>query len=395
MDIKSLQEKRNNLVADAQAIMQGETVSAEQRTQFDAMLADVATVDSDITRLSAIEKANAEQRSFTTPARPNPAESADPEERAEVRTARQKTSFRKFLATGQVEARDLSYTSTGAIVVPQAFDAEVIEAQKSYGDIYNLVNVMKTNTGEPTKLVLDDDTANGLTIVTTGTDAGELDPTLTTKLLQVSPYTTGAVKVGIDLLNDAGFDVEGFIRDKFAKRFFRGASSLIYSGDGGNVASLSAAITDNITSATVNVLKYADFATALGTLDPAYQSNAVWAFNNSTFGYVAGMVDAQGRPLFLPFNTGGADGFIGTILGRPVRIVTQMPNVATGNQAVLFGDFKSAYSFRQVNPGLAVIRLNERYAASYEVGFLAFARVGGASTIPNTSNPAVIGISIH
>ena len=174
MDIKSLQEKRNKLIADATALMQGESVSAEQRAQFDAMLADVSTVDSDITRLSAIEKANAEQRTFTTPARPNPSESADPEERAEVRTARQKASFRKYLATGQFEARDLSYTSTGAVIVPQAFDAEVVEAQKSYGDIYNLVNVLKTNNGEPTKLVLDDDTANGLSIVTTGTDASQL-----------------------------------------------------------------------------------------------------------------------------------------------------------------------------------------------------------------------------
>lgn len=395
MDIKSLQEKRNKLVADATAIMQGDNVTAEQRSQFDAMMADAEVVNGDIARIEAAEKAQAELRSAKLPARPNPGESNDPEERAEVRNARQKASFRKYIQTGVVESRDLTYSSTAGVVVPQAFDADVFEAQKSWGDVYNLVNVMKTSNGEPTKLVLDDDTANSLTIVTTGTDVSDVDPILTTKLLQVSPYTTSGVRVGIDLLNDSGFDLEAFIRDKFGKRYFRGVASLIYNGDSGNVASLASAITDNITSASAGALKFADFATAIGTLDPAYQGNAVWAVNNSTLGYISGLSDSNNRPLFLPGLGDASQGFVGTILGKPVRLVTQMPSVAAGNQAVLFGDFKAAYTFRQVEPGLSVIRLNERYAPSYEVGFVGFCRIGGASTIPNTSNPPVIGINIH
>lgn len=394
MDIKSLSEKRNRLIADAQAIMQGESVTAEQRSQFDAMLADVKSVDADIARLSAVEQAKAEARSINTPARPNPGESVDPEERAEVRNARVKASFRKYLQTGQVETRDLTYTGAGAVVVPQAFDAQVVEAQKSYGELYSIVNVMKTDGGEPTKIALDDDTANGLTIVTTGDDAAETDPTLTSKLLQVSPYTTGAVRVGMDLLNDAGFDLESWVRDKFAKRFFRGASSLIYNGDGGNTDSLATKFTAGITSSTVNVLKYVDFASAIGALDPAYQSNAVWAMSNSALASVIGLSDGQGRPLFLPNFGDASQGFAGSILGKPVKLVTQMPTVATGNAAVLLGDFKAGYTFRQVNPGLAVIRLNERFATSYEIGFVAFARVGGLATIPNAAIPAVVAITI-
>ncbi len=251
MDIKSLSEKRNKLIVDAQTIMQGETVTAEQRSQFDAMLADVAIVDADIARLTAVEKAQAEARNINQPARPNPGESADPEERAEVRSARQKSSFRKYLQTGQVESRDLTYAAAGAVVVPQAFDAQVIEAQKSYGELYSLVTVQKSDSGEPMKVVLDDDTENGLTLVTTGTDGTEVDPTLSSKLLQVSPYTTGAVKVGIDTLSDSGFDLEAWIRDKFARRYFRGASNLIYSGDGGNVDALATKYATGITGSTV------------------------------------------------------------------------------------------------------------------------------------------------
>jgi HK97 family phage major capsid protein len=392
--LKELREKRNKVMADATALMQGTDVTAEQRSQFDAMLADVTVIDGDIARHDAVEKYNAEQRAIV-PSRPNPGESNDPEERAEVRTARQKKAFRTFLATGQVETRDLTVSNTGAVAIPQGFDPQVVEALKSYGELLNIVDVVKTDNGDPMKVVLDDDTANGLTSVTVGTDASEVDPTLTSKLLQVDTFTTGAIKVDVGLLNDSGFDVESWVRDRFAQRFFRGASSLIFNGDSGNVASLASSYTSGLTSVTSGTLKYADFATAIGTLDPAYQPNAVWAFNTATLGYVAGLTDSNGRPLFLP-NFGSAEqGFAGSILGKPVKVVTQMPNVAAGNVAAYYGDFKKAYRFRQQNPGLAVIRLNERYMASYEVGFVGFARVGGIAIAPNTSNPPLIAITIH
>ena len=394
MNLSQLSEKRSKMLADAQALISSETVTAEQRSQFDTFMADIKAVDVDINRVSAIEQAQAETRSFATPARPNPSESADPVERAEVRNARVKASFRNFLATGAIETRDLTVATSGGIVIPQLFDAQVIEAQKSYGEIYNLVNVMKTNNGDPIKVALDDDTANGLTLVTTGTDAAETDPTLTSKLLQVSPYTTGAVKVGFDLLNDAGFDLEGFVRDKMGKRFYRGTSGLIYSGDGGNVAALDS-YTAGITSSTIGVIKFADFTAALAALDPAYHPNAVWDMSNAALGSVLSLTDSNGRPLFLP-GFGAADsGFVGTILGRPVKLVTQMPGIATGNYSVLFGDFKAAYTFRQVNPGISIMRLNERFAMGYEVGFVGFARVGGITTQASATIPPVVAIKIQ
>ncbi len=394
MNLSQLSEKRNKMLADAQALLAGETVTADQRSQFDAMLVDVKAVDADMNRLSAIEQAQAEARNINVPARPNPAESNDVVERAEVRNQQIKTSFRNYLVSGAIETRDLTVAATGGVVIPQLFDAQVIEAQKSYGEIYNLVNVMRTNNGDPIKVALDDDTANGLLSVTTGTDAVETDPVLTSKLLQVTPFSTGAVKVGIDLLADSGFDLEGFIRDKMGKRFYRGASGLIYSGDGGNVAALDS-YTAGVTSASVGTVKFADFVSTLAALDPAYQANAVWGMSNATLGTVLGLTDSNGRPLFLP-GFGAADsGFVGTILGRPVKLVTQMPNVTTGNYAVLFGDFKAGYTFRQVNPGISVMRLNERYAMGYEVGFVGFARVGGITTQASATIPPVVALKIQ
>jgi HK97 family phage major capsid protein len=391
MLLNTLQENRNKIMADATALVAGTEVTAEQRSQFDKMLADVATIDGDIVRVKAVEEHRAAMREPVNQPRPNPGESNDPEERAEVRNARTKASFRTYLATGQKETRDLTSVNAG-VAIPTLFNPQVIEAKKSYGQIYDLVTLMETDHGNPIKLVYDNDTANGLVPVTVGTSAGEVDPVITGATLQVDNFTTGIIKVDNGLLSDAGFDLDAFIRDKFLKRFYRGASSLILAGDAASVASLTSAYSAGFISAVTNKLGYGDFATAIGTLDPAYQTNAVWAMSNATLAYVISLVDTNGRPLFLPDYGAAASGFVGTILGRPVKLVTQLPIVATGNVPVLFGDFKEGYTFRQQKPGIGILRLNELLAAGFETGFIGFCRVGGVAT--NAGIPPVIGITI-
>src|ERR1700739_3024424 len=167
MNINQLQEKRSQIMADATKLLEGENVTAEQRSQFDAMLADVATVDSDINRLQAIEEHRAAMRKPVNQPHPNPSESSDPEERAEVRAERERKALRSYMQTGMIERRDLTVANSG-VAIPVGFNPQVIEAQKSWGDIYNIVNVMKTDNGDPIKLVLDNDTGNSLTSVTVG-----------------------------------------------------------------------------------------------------------------------------------------------------------------------------------------------------------------------------------
>jgi len=388
MDIKSLQESRNKLRSEAFALSQGTEFTPEVRAKFDAMFADVATMDGDIARLEAVEQYRSEQRS-ELPGRPNPGESNDPSERAEVRDQRQKASFRKYLQTGQVETRDLTTAVLGGIVVPVGFQPSVIEARKSYGQILEVVNTITTDHGNPIKLVQDDDTANSLAAVTVGTDAVETDPTLTGLTLQVDNLTTGVVKIDRGLLSDSGFDVDAFLRDKFLKRAYRGMSNLIVAGNGGNIGSLATAYATGLTSTgTVGAPSYSDFARAIGVLDPAYQTDSVWAMNSATLGAVVGLVDANGRPLFIPYNDGGLTGFPGTILGRPVKLVTQLPNTTTGAKSILFGDFKSAYTFRQQAPGLSIFRMDERYLPSFEVGYVGFIRCGGIAT-PAGQSPVI------
>lgn len=99
--------------------------------------------------------------------------------------------------------------------------------------------------------------------------------------------------------------------------------------------------------------------------------------NSHTRANLMGVTDTLGRPLFIQSPNAGA---FDTLLGHPVVISQYHPDVATGNTAIQFGDFNQGYKFRTVKPGLAVIRLNERFMDTLEVGFVGYSRNGGAVT---------------
>ncbi len=380
MNIADLREKRSKLLADMTELSAGNELNAEARTKFDAMDADLRAIDEDIKRAERVNALNESRaKQSERPGIENPREE-------EVRS-----SFLNYLRTGEVEKRDLTSAANGAVVVPTLFDKDVVSAQKSYGEIYNLVDRMETDNGSSIQMVLSNDTTNGLTSVTVGTDAAETDPSFTGATLSVGNYTTGIVKVDNGLLMDSGFDLDAFIRDKFAQRFFRGASNLIVNG-GTNVASLLTAYSAGITTGTVNVVKYLDLVAAMTTLDPSYQANSVWTMSNAGLAAILSIVDSSNRPVFLPGYGSADQGFIGSILGRPVKLVTQMPTVATGNVPIQYGDFKSAYTFRQQRPGVFIQRLNEKYTTAFETAFVGFARVGGVAT--NAGVAPVVGVNI-
>lgn len=379
MNLSDMREKRTQLFANATSVKTEGEFTPETRAKFDAITAEIDALDEDIKRAERIEAMESENRSRG--GRVNPGASEDEESRK---------AFRNYLVTG--ETRDLTLGTSG-IVVPQLFNKQIIDAKASYGEIYNIVNVLTTETGNPIKIPTSNDTSNGLVAVTVGTDAASnVDPTMSSLTLQVDNFTTGVIKVDRGLLKDSGFDIESWLKDKFLQRFYRGASSLIVNGNSGSVASLASAYNTGITTGTVATLKYADLVNAMVALDPAYSANAVWAMNNNTLGVILSITDTAGRPVFLPDYGSAANGFVGTILGRPVKLVTQLPNVATGNVPVLFGDFNQGYTFRQQAPGVEIMRLDERYAAGYEVGFVGFARVGGVATKAGV-NP-IVGITI-
>ena len=192
------------------------------------------------------------------------------------------------------------------------------------------------------------------------------------------------------LLDDSAFDVEGWLAGKIATRFIRAESAAFVSGDGvdkpkgfllpakvanaswtwgslGYVASGAASDfpTTNAADCIVNLV-YA--------LAADYRANATFVMNSKTAGAVRKMKDADGRFMW---SDGLAAAEPARLMGYPVLICEDMPDIAANAYAIAFGDFKSGYTIAE-RPDLRVLR--DPFSAKPHVLFYATKRVGGDVT---------------
>ena len=116
--------------------------------------------------------------------------------------------------------------------------------------------------------------------------------------------------------------------------------------------------------------KYSDFTQALAKLKRGYAGNAKFVMNNSTlYGEVYGMVDVNGRPIFIddPKNES-----IGRILGKEVIVDDHLPD-----GTIILGDFK--YYGVNIPDGIMVETSRE---SSFRSGLIDYRAVAVADCKP-------------
>ena len=258
MTIKEMQESRNKLLLDAQTILLGATrekpITAEQRASVDAMLADVDLQEADIQRLTRANAVETENRSTRPNPLPNPGSSAavSPEQlrenqkiafdaaiRGNDRNIHLNTETRNRFA--QVETRAILEASTGGTFVPQAFYPDLLESEKAWGDLLNIVGTLKSDSGAPTKYAMANDTSAIMYEETEGTadTNATQDPSLTGALITTSLLSCPPILVGWAELQDSEFDITNFIKNILGQRYFRSLSSMCVNGStSGNIASI-------------------------------------------------------------------------------------------------------------------------------------------------------------
>jgi HK97 family phage major capsid protein len=97
----------------------------------------------------------------------------------------------------------------------------------------------------------------------------------------------------------------------------------------------------------------------------------VFVMNSKTAGVVRKIKDADGRFLW---SDGLAAGEPARLLGYPVLIAEDMPDIAAGAAAIAFGDFAAGYTVAE-RPDLRILR--DPFSAKPHVLFYATKRVGG------------------
>jgi HK97 family phage major capsid protein len=275
----------------------------------------------------------------------------------------------------------------GFLVDPQTSD-RIHAVLMSASSIRSVANVVRVEAGSYDVLVDHGDVGSGWateasTITETGTAAIDR---ISVRLHELSAMPKASQR----LLEDSAFDVEGWLAERIAQKFARAEAAAFISGDGtdqprgfldhtivaegtetwgelGYVATGTAGDFDAVNPADAIVdLVYA--------LDAAYRANATFVMNSKTAGAVRKMKDADGRFLW---SDGLAAGEPARLMGYPVLIAEDMPDIAADAHAIAFGDFRAGYTVAE-RPDLRVLR--DPFSAKPHVLFYATKRVGGDVT---------------
>lgn len=213
----------------------------------------------------------------------------------------------------------------------------------------------------------------------------------------------GLLKVSQQNLEDSLFNLEDFMRDRLVKNFAKAEGTAFVAGSGNGqprgitsypskaTTSYSGGsagknnVTDSIpyvaSTAAAGKINADDVLNVLMDLKADYRNAATTAyiFTAGTLNTIRLFKDSQSRPLWQPF---GAAGLPDSIYGKRYVEMPDMPEIASGNYCIAVGDFDNYMIVDRIT--LNIQQLNELYAASGLVGFIARLRVGGDVLLPES-----------
>ena len=402
MRSKELRAKRAKLIADARALINGETVTAEQNAQFDAMMAEADELKARIDRIETAEAAEAELVGQIAARGEQEGRGTDEQRDRETQEVRVFGAWlrggmdnlsgedRVFalnqarLGTEFRAAQSTQTGQTGGYLVPPLFSDQLLVALKAYFTALDLFDEIPTATGAPLPWPTNDDTTARAKIIGENTQIGTSDLKFGISSVLAYLYATDAVLVPWTLMDDSFLDLDAFLRGALSTRFGRTLADDLTNGTGTNMPmGVCTAAGVGITTGTVDI-GYDDIIELIHSVDPAYRQNATFMFNDSVHKVLRKLKDLEGRPLWSPAVAAGAPD---TFAGYAMNINQSMQGVGAGNKAMLFGNFKN-YKFRNVK-GLSVVRLNERYADALQTAFFGYARFGGGMPTPGAAIQAL------
>ena len=313
---------------------------------------------------------------------------------AETETPHKK-AFAAYLRSGdddglrglRVEEKALStaVAGDGGYLVDPQTAAEIVGVLRSSASIRTIANVVSVEASAFDVLVDHSDIGAGW-----ANETAERTETGTPQVDRISiplHELSALPKASQRLLDDSAFDVEGWLAQRIADKFSRAEASAFISGDGYDKPTgfLSYPKVDNELFAwgslgyvptgadgDFNASDPADAVVDLVySLGARYRANATFVMNSKTAGAVRKMKDADGRFLW---SDGLAADEPARLMGYPVLIAEDMPDIAADAYAIAFGDFRAGYTVAE-RPDLRILR--DPFSAKPHVLFYATKRIGG------------------
>jgi HK97 family phage major capsid protein len=270
-------------------------------------------------------------------------------------------------------ALEVGTDSEGGYLVPEEFERTLIEAlleENIFRSIAKVINTSSVDRKIP--VVASKGTASWVD------EEGEI-PESDDAFGQVSigAYKLATmIKVSEELLNDSVFNLESYIAKEFARRIGAKEEEAFFIGDGTGkptgIFHTTGGAQLGTTTASATALTVDEVMDLFYSLKSPYRKNAIFVMNDATVKVIRKLKDGNGQYIWQPSLTASQPDMI---LNRPVKTSSYVPTIEAAAKTIAFGDF--GYYWVADRQGRAFKRLNELFAATGQVGFMATQRVDG------------------
>lgn len=183
--------------------------------------------------------------------------------------------------------------------------------------------------------------------------------------VSLTGFLAGALtKVSRSLINNVEFDIVGFVVDEMAYAIKRFIEHELLVGTEGKVTGLST-LTNTVTTASQTAVTADEIVKLHDAVKDEFQQNAVWIMSPATRTALRLLKSQTGYYLLnddvsTPFGT--------SLLGKPVYVSDNMPDIAKGKKVIFYGDMRGLGT--KFNEEINIEVLRERYADEHAIGVI-------------------------
>ena len=381
MTIKELREKRKKAWDTARDFLDSKrnangVLSEEDSKIYDAMEQTIVDLGKEIQRLERQAEIEAEMNKATsTPVLGKPTAPTISEKTGTASDTYKKAFWNSIRNRNWIDVHDDLHIGTdaeGGYLVPDEFERQLIEGLQEENLFRTLATVIQTASGD-----------RKIPVVTSKGEAAWMDEEASYTLsddafgqASLSAYKVGtAIKISEELLNDAAFDLPAYITKEFARRIGAKEEEAFLVGDGKGkptgIFNATGGAENGATTSTANIT-FDDVFELFYSVKPPYRKKGIWVLNDATVKALRKLKDTTGNYIWSPSVQAGTPDLI---LNRPYYTSSYAPIAKAGAKCMAFGDF--SYYWIGDRQGRSFKRLNELFAMTGQVGFLASQRVDG------------------
>lgn len=376
MLIKKLTEDKNDLITRADEIVNKAEAETRELTPDEA--AELAEIRDDVRKikdqLGLLKEVKDMEKEGVEPAKVEVEQDGDKE--IELKETR---AFEDYIRSEVLNERSdntpLSKGSNGA-VIPTTIAKRIIRK------LYDISPILEKSTKYNGKGNLQipyygEDSTNLINVAFQGAEFTKLSANSGKfTSINLGGFVAGALSlISRSLINNAEFDLVGYVVDQMAYSIKRFLENILLNGSGsisgqtGTVEGLTG-VTLTVNTASATAVTSNELIELQDSVKDMFQDGAIWIMSAKTRTAIRELKDQMGRYLLqddisAPFGK--------MLLGKPVYVSDNMPEMAKGNTAIYYGNMAGLATKFAENMEIQVLR--EKYADQHADGVIGWFEV--------------------